>query len=441
MPTNRRPTSGRGQDEQPSKLDGYMKSSKQASVGKNMRTFARTKTSKLVTAWDDDDYLVVLNNYFYPIADSSGNVDSASVGSTQMLALLDYVWELYFTNANLKDLVVAEETAWKTYFCAAFFIANAIQIQYNFRCYLPAYTESDTVYGGISDIPYFSQSSFDIFSSSMAEYPIPKGVWDLVDAFCTWGVQLTKPYEQFTLKIPGSTMFPFNSMYDLADLEAARDLLRVNLGNATTHAQKFGLKMGKWREPVKPTIKSLSDPDVIAYLSHAHMTYYDNQPASVELGPNGGFTGANLTNDYILTEYMFLNDPNESLLHVMAPFFGTYNATNNPYGGIILTASPNAVEYGISALHVSQHGTNIAPILYSSMVMGVMLLQIVKCFTDNYVKDGEWDIQVMGAHHTAQQSMEDGWSLEVTNQLFIGVGRGATETNNDLCNYIGRLLV
>lgn len=438
---NKRPNiSGRAQDDSMAKNDSYNKDSRQQAVGNYMRTFSRSKTGQLVTAWDDEEYLIVLNNYIYPLADTTGNVDSATVPSAQFLAWLDATWELYFTNANLKDLVGGEEDAWTLYFAASFFIASALQIQYNFRCMLPAYTESDAVPGGTANIPYFSQSSFDIFCARMKDVPIPKGVFELVSVLCTWGVQLSKPYEKYTLRIPGSTLFPLNCPYDLEDLEEAFDLLRVNQGNAITHAKKFGLKMGSWKDPIKPIIKQLNDPDVIAFFCHAHMEIVDKDPAAIEFSPNGGFAGDNVNTDYTLTEFTFFETPNESVLHVLAPIFGVYDATNNPYGGWLLN-SANAAEYFISAEYVAQHGTSMTRLQYDSIKAALLVMQLHKCVFDNKAVDGKFNVGIFGTQVTTEQGMDDVWPLAYFNNLFYGKGRGMTETNNDLLNYLGRLLV
>jgi hypothetical protein len=275
----------------------------------------------------------------------------------------------------------------------------------------------------------------------MEQYPIPKGIYELVDIFCTWCVQLSKPYERFTLKLPGCFLFPFSDRYDLADLEACRDLMRTNWGNMLTHSKKFGLKLGKWRNPIKPTIKTLKDPDVIAFFAHAHLKFYDNQPAEVELGPNGGHTGSNLTTDYTSHEYMFLEDPNESLINVLAPWFGTYDGTNNPYGGFIKEMTVSTTEYSITILSVSQHGNDITPLKFSDDLLARFTIQLHKCCIDNFVQDGGFNTAVIGDNWTATQGLDDSWVIDVVNQLYMGSGRGATETNNDLLNYIGRLLV
>ena len=437
MGTNRKPMSGRAQDDYPSKLDTYNKASKTKATGRHMRTFSRTKTSTLVSAWDSDTYLHVMNSELYPLADATGAVDSVTTGSAQFLSWLDATWELFYTNANLKDLVAAEEASWKLYFCAAFFIKFAMQVQYTFRCYLPAYTESDIVPGGTTDIAYFSQSSFDIFLASMAQYPIPKGVNELINTLCSWIIQLAPEYEQFTLKLPGSFLYPWNSKYDLADLEAARELMRVNMGNAITHAKKFGLKMGTWSDPVKPIVKDLTDVDVIAYLNHANTLYYD-KANSVTLSQNGGFIGANSAANWTGTEYMFKDNPNESDLHVLAPIFGTYDATHNKYGGWAIEVI-SAAEYAVSGSKVAQHGTNITGFNIST-ISGKYVIMLFKGWTDNAIADGELNIMVSGTEVTADKGMDDSWPMTIFNKLFKGTNRGMTEANNDLINYLGRLL-
>lgn len=437
MPTNKKPMSGRGQDEYSAKLDAYNKASRTSATGKFMRTFSRSKTSQLVTAWDDIDHAIIMNNTVNCIADATTAVDSATVPSAALLAILDAAWELYYKNANLKDLVAADETSWKSYFGAYLQISLALQIQYNFRCYLPAYTESDTVPGGYNSIPYFTQSSFDIFVASMKEYPAPKGVAELVNLIATWVIQIQPAYERYTVRIPPMIVFPFNDLYDLADLEGARECLRLNLGGFTTHARKYGLGTGGFKEPVKPTVKTLNDVDVIAFFNHLHFIFYDNQPATQDINPDGGYGGTNLTTEYTGTEYMFKDSPNESVFHVLAPWFGIYNATNNPYGGIFTRVAVNAAEYKINCLRVAQHGTTVDDMSISDKSC-VAVIGLSKAWND--CNSAVWAITVGGTNFTASQAIDEAWPMAIFNNLYFGLGRGATETNNDILNYIGKLL-
>lgn len=428
--------SGRGQKK--SDLDSYMKNSKSKATGNFMRTFSRTKTSGLISSWDDPHYFSIMNERFMFLADATGAVDSATVGDAGGLVLLDVLWETHFQNANLKDLVATDEASWKLYFLAMLQICIDFQIQYNIRCYLPAYTESDIVSGAQAAIPYMTQSSFDIFLASMKDYPVPKGIYELVDIFATWVVQLTAEYEKHTLRIPAAIFQPFTCSYDLEDFEAMRGLLRVNLGGAITHAKKYGLGMSKWRDPLKPVEKSVSDVDVIAYFNHNNFSYYDNQPATVVFAPNGGFGGANLTTDYTLVEYAFKDTPNESKLHVLAPWFGTYNGTNNPYGGFIRNVQPNTAEYYFNLAFTSQHGTSVSAANLGDAIISDMILLLHKASSDNVA--ATLNLQYGGTNFTAVKGLDDCWPLAYYNKLFYGTGRGATETNNDLINFLGRSL-
>lgn len=437
MPTKRPPTSGRGQENSIDKLDKYQKASRSASKGTFMRTFSRTKTSQLVTAWNDIHYLTVMNNRFLWIADGTGAVDSATVPFAATMNLLNVAWELYYTNANLKDLVAAEEESWKLYFAVYLQLATEIQLQYNFRTLLPAYTESDTVPGNNTNISYLNQSSFDIFVASMAEFPAPKGVDHLVKLFCSWIVELSPGYEKYTLKIPPAYFVPFMASYDLADLEAMRELLRVNLGNFITHSKKFGLGTGSWSDPVKPVVKSLDDPDVIAYFNHVWFMFYDNTPGTQLVHPDGGFAGVNRTTDFTGVEYFFKDSPNESPIHVLAPLFGTYNITNNPYGGIIIEETPAATEYEVNMVCVSQHGTDAGAIGLNDPNVN-MILSCTKAYDDG--NDAVFKVFNNGTNFTATQEVSGNWKFGIHHKLLMGAGRGATETENDLLNYIGKMI-
>lgn len=421
----------------PSNLDAYNKASKTSAVGKFMRTFSRTKTSQLVTAWDSIYFATVWNNYFMMINDATGAVDSATTGDAGLLILLDLAWEAYYSNANLKDLSATEEASWKRYFCVMLQICISLQVQYNFRCHLPAYTESDTVPGAADQIPYFTQSSFDIFVSSMKEFPVPKGIYEIIDIFCTWIVQLSQEYEKFTLRIPPAYLFPFNDLYDLANLEDLRGVLRVELGNFITHGKKFGLPTGAWRDPIAPRIKQVSDPDVIAFFNHAAFNMYDNTPGQERVSPNGGYLGANLTTDYTGVEFYFKDTPNESLIHLLAPWFGVYDATNNPYGGFIHALGAAAVEYKINFAKVAQHGTGMST---ASIVDGVggAILPLLKGYDDG--KSATFQVFADGTNFTDAQVVDDYWKFAAHYNLFKGMNRGATETNNDIIVYIGRTI-
>ena len=436
MTTDRKPMSGRAQGKRD--LDGYMKKSKTSAVGNNMRTFSRTKTSGLISSWDDAHFMSIKGQYFKFTADVTGDVDAATVGAPVMLALLDVLWETHFQNANLKDLVAADEASWKLYFCAMAQLCFDFQLQYNYRCHLPAYTESDVVPGSNTDLTFLTQSSFDIFTASMKEFPVPKGIYNLVDIFCTWLVKITQEYEKHTLRIPAALFAPFFTVYDLADYEALRSICRVNLGGMVTHAKKYGLGTMAWRDPVQPTIKDVNDVDVIAYFNHSPFKYYDNQPAAVIFSPNGGFLGTNLTTNYTLVEYAFKDTPNESPIHVLAPMFGVYNATNNPYGGQILQVATNAAEYYVNISFVAQHGTGVDPANLGDAILTDTLLLMHKAASDNVA--ATLSLNFTGTNFTAAKALDDCWPLAYNNQLFYGAGRGATETNNDLINYLGRSL-
>lgn len=431
--------SGRAQDDYPSKMDSYMKESRKSSVGKFMRTFSRSKTSQVITAWDSIYHFIGGGNYWYPLADVTGAVDSATTVSSQIEGLLDATWELYYKNANLKDLEAAEEASWKLYFGAMFFIKSALQITHTYMCYLPAYTEADDVPGALTtgNIFFPEQQSYDTFVASMSEFPVPALIDHIVDLFCGWVIQLSKEYERYTLRIPPMIFYPWVLPYDLEDLEAARGLLRVNWGNAITHAQKFGLKMGSWKDPVKPVIKMPSDLDVFAFFNHAHFKFYDNQPAQVEVYPDGAFMGTDHTSDYTNTEYFFMDTPNESPIHVLAPFFGTYNAVNNPYGGLILEMDANTTEYRVNFHACAQHGTSFTVTSLTSAGVEALLL-FFKGYWDG--NSAAFQVQLNGTDFTAEQAVVGHWPLAHALSAYIGGGRPGNETDNDILNYIGRLL-
>lgn len=436
MTTPRKPTSGRAQ--KTTDLDSYHKQSKASNVGNHMRTFARTKTSGLITAWNDPHFMTIKGQHFKFIADATGAVDSSTVGDPGGLVLLDVLWETHFENANLKDLVANDEASWKLYFLVMLQICIDFQIQYNYRCHLPAYTEADAVPGTETALTFLEQSSYDIFIASMAEFPVPKGVYELVDIFASWIVRITPEYERFTLRIPPAYYVPFYCVYDLLDFQAMRQLLRVNLGGFVTHAKKYGLGTTSWRDPKPPVIKDLHDVDVIAYFNHSPFKYIDKNVATLIVAENGGFTGTDKTDDYALTQYGFKDNPNESKMHVLAPWFGVYDATNNPYGGFIHQGAPNAAEYYVNLSFVAQHGIDVAIANLGDAIITDTMLLLHKAASDNVA--ATFTLEFNGTDFTATRGLDDCWPLGYYNDLFYGAGRGYDETTNDLINFLGRIL-
>ena len=437
MTTKRTPMSGRGQDNDISKLDKYNKESKGKSVGKFMRTFSRSKTPRHMTAWNSTEFLTVCNQSFKFLGDATGNVDSATIPSAQFTSLYDVLWETHYENANLKDLVGAEETAWQLYYAVMLQICFEIQIQYNFRTLLPAYAESDVTPGSGVQISFFEQSTFDILVTSFKDFPMPALAIELAQIFSGWIVKLSEPYEAHTIRIPSSHFIPFSSWYDLEDYEAMRDLLRVNLGGFITHGKKFGLKTGAVPTLKAPEVRDLTHPDVIAYFNHASFSFYDNTPGTEHVYPDGGFQGTNLTTDYTNVEYIFKDNPNESKLHVLAPWFGVYNATNNPYGGIVTYGAVSAAEYRTGFLIGHQHDSIITAVQNITNIG--FILQLYKAWWDG--NSAVFQVNAGGTNFTAAQQITEIWPLAIMNRCFFGTNRPAVAVNNDMLNFIGRICV
>ena len=438
MPTSKPPLSGRGARGSIDKQDKYLKNSLKTSYGNYMTTFSRTKLSQIITTWNDDHYFcIAANTYLKFLADASGDVDSATVVDPGFLSLLDIVWELYYTNANLKDLEATEEASWKLYTAVACQILVDLQIMYTTRTMMPAVTESNTTPGSGSAVPYFDQDSFDTLVTSFKDFPMPALAIELAQIFSGWIVKLSEPYEAHTIRIPSSHFIPFSSWYDLEDYEAMRDLLRVNLGGFITHGKKFGLKTGAVPTLKAPEVRDLTHSDVIAYFNHASFSFYDNTPGTEHVYPDGGFQGTNLTTDYTNVEYIFKDNPNESKLHVLAPWFGVYDATNNPYGGIVTYGAVSAAEYRTGFLIGHQHDSIITAVQNITNIG--FILQLYKAWWDG--NSAVFQVSAGGTNFTAVQQITEIWPLAIMNRCFFGTNRPAVAVNNDMLNFIGRICV
>ena len=61
-----------------------------------------------------------------------------------------------------------------------------------------------------------------------------------------------------------------------------------------------------------------------------------------------------------------------------------------------------------------------------------------KCASDNLA--ATLSLEFAGTNFTATKGVDDCWPLAYNNHLFYGTGRGATETNNDIINFLGNLI-
>ena len=438
MPTSKPPLTGRGSGMSFSKQDKYQKDSLAKSQGKFMTTFSRSKTSEIVTTWNDVHYTTFMQAGFLFLGDASGAVDTATVPMAETTSLLDAAWRNYFTNANLKDVVATDETSWELYTAVACQIAIDFQLMHITRVLLPAYTESNTQPGNVTAyLSYFDQDAWDTLVNSFKDFPFPAIAIEFANIFASWIVQISPEYEKHTIRIPPAYFVPFKAQYDLEDYEAMRSLLRVNLGGFITHSKKYGLKNGTMPTLKAPVIKTLSDPDVIAYFNHAYFGWYDNQPATQAVNPNGGFGGANLTTEYTGVEYFFKDTPNESKIHLFGPWFGIGDATNNPYGGQISHGAAAAAEYRLNMSCCAQHGAALDPT--QTLVTSGHIIQLFKAYWDS--NSAVFKPLLSGTNFTASQNIGQTWPLALHNNCFIGTNRRATPTNNDLLNFVGRSCV
>jgi hypothetical protein len=328
------------------------------SRAKWFRNFHRTKEKAFMTAYNDVHFLFVNLIHVADIT-SAGNPKDA------IDALLDKAWELGAKTGNIKDLDSTQEGQFKTWVREWLTIAWDIAAQKMIRPFMSAFTESSATTTTNATIAIWTQADWDAFCSSLEQHECPDFVPRFVKLFC-WYIKLSEGYEKAGLPIPPSYFLPICHVHTLTNLQAHRETAKGVAAQAMTHCRKFGIPFSKFscdklesREVRRQDV--FMDQDLIAYFGLQAFSYcYKTGPTVTTKRQSTSLTGANLTTDYSNILCMFDDTKEMSIMMALGPVYmnGTYDATNNPYGGIVTLLATSATEYNTNVLHVKHLGTS-----------------------------------------------------------------------------------
>jgi hypothetical protein len=175
-----------------------------------------------------------------------------------------------------------------------------------------------------------TRSSYATLMQELEGLIIPNLVIEILKPL-NFYIKMSEPWIQGETTIPPRYVVLRTPSLSLASLNSYVETIRSNQGEAKMHMDKFGIKYSTWDQSLLEARElTINDIDAIAYFQHAYLMinnttgspqYY--KPQSIDLGQDGG-------EDY---KYYFADNPNESVINVLAKLFHTREATYNKYGG------------------------------------------------------------------------------------------------------------
>ena len=215
---------------------------------------------------------------------------------------------------------------------------------------------------------------------------------------------MTESYSKAKITVPPSYYLPFCHRNTLADLQGYREASKVNMGDAMTHAKKFGIPFSKFsmsklssREILRSNM--YKDQDVIAIFNILPFSYTWKTGPTVKTRQHANIlSGANLTTDYTNMIYVFDDSQEMSLVHALFPIFGlAYDVTNNPYGEILMCVPTAATEYMSNLLHMKILGTSWT----QGLMTGLVDLHILKLHMSFWATSTDYSLKWHGDEVTS----------------------------------------
>jgi hypothetical protein len=346
--------------------EAHKNEQKRRAVSKWFRNFNRTKQKTAMSARDDVQYLNV--GLFYLADITTGDPQTAFNN------LIDECWPIAAKHGNMKDLdQTNEEPAYKLWMQAWTKICWEVAMQNNLRDFLDGVTEADDVptTSTVDTTKIWIQASWDQYIQSLEKLDCPDFAIRFVNIF-TWYIRMTSGYTRGTrTQIPPSYYLPFTHINDLNEMVAFRDIAKANKQYAMDHCTKFGIPFSKFsldklkcREIMRDQV--FKDPTATCFFNMANMKYR-NSSGVANLWHCTMLTGANQTTDYTNIRNLFDDTVPHSILRALTMLFGTYDATNNEYGGLIISLDTTATQYTIACRQMKMGGTTWTECSISNM--------------------------------------------------------------------------
>lgn len=330
--------------------------SKAKANSKFFRNFWRTKTKAYMTTSEDDQHLSVMLNCL--------NTLEAGDPQTAFNLMLDS-WKIGAKTGNMKEVDTTELANFKTWVAQWAIIAWDIMSQACLRPFQAAVTESSVTATSSTALAIWNQADWDAFLTSLEKLNCPDFIYRFLKPWLYY-IRMTDSFMKAELPIPPSYLLLHCHRHTLAQLQAHRESAKAVMGTAETHCQKYGIPFSKFNLGKLACVEVAradvyKNQDLVALLNIIPFSFsWKTGPGDiVDRFHSACLTGANLTTDFTVIEYVFDDSQEMSMTVALYPLWGTvYHATNNPYGEIFTHFEPGGTELKTNILRMKLLGTS-----------------------------------------------------------------------------------
>ena len=415
--------------------ESYLKSKAKA---KFFRNFWRTKTKAYMTSTVDPQQLNLLLNHI-------GLIYTAGDPLTAFNTLID-AWKIGAKTGNIKEIDATELADWKIWMQYWTYIAWEVSAQALLRPFAAGMVEESGISSTTATVHIWTQSDWDAFIASLERLECPDFIYRFMKPWLYY-IRLTDGYMKAELPVPPSYLLLIAHECTLAEMQAKRDAVKAKMGTAQTHCQKYGIPFSKFSvDKLKCTeiarVDVFKNQDLIALFGMMPLGYTEKTgPATVRMTQSASLTGANLTTDYSLIQYVFDDSQEMSIMHALYPLFGTvYHVDNNPYGEIFYGGVSSAtVEYRTSIIHMKVLGTAWT----MGLLSGGVVRHICDLFLAYWNRSADFGINWSGTEVTTSQGFDtiDWCAFRENMKLCIDTGHVLGEEALDSAFYAAKYMI
>jgi hypothetical protein len=385
--------------------------------------FTHSRSTEQITTYDDEDYLSVINQ---PVRHD--NADAKTAFKNLLIA----AYKEGRISGNMKDIVTDEETAYSVLGLDAFLISFELAYTTLIRELLANPAESDTTGGSATVIANITYTSFvqKINEIEAKELVIPEYIIKLVREL-VFVIRLQDEYSQGAVQLSPSFVVPFVPDMTLAEMEAFILEWSQKMAQAKLHMDKFGIKYSVWNSSIIEDAPELPWNDIKA------LQYFSMKPIKVRAASND-YTlypddDISTTATWTSLIYYFKNSiDEESALYALLPLFHPYNATYNPYGGILSGPGMNvqSTQTKIAIIKSAYNNTSTFECRYIETYPTLTML-----FRCMWKQTDTVNISITGSYLTGDNDMSQ-WPISTLCNLKYGTGLTKTTIEGILKRYL-----
>lgn len=409
------------------KIEGWVKERQTASIGRHMRTFARTKKKELITTYDDVDYLTFLQNI-------RGSDECAYFADACLLA-----YERGQRVGNMKDEVAAQKEALDLTCDYGLELLLDLSAQWPLANLMANHYKQDTISVAGVSITDYNEATMTAILQRMDKLELPvvlKRVLNDVNFIVKW----TEPWQDVNNNdIPGSYVCIRTPYAASSTNEALVTNLWAEQGELKNHCKKFGIKLEKFSPDwLKPRIINRDHPDWLAFTQLTAVNLRNGADAAdLTKLPAYHFAAANP--EY--KRWWFYNDPNESPINYLAPLFQPYDNPDNLYGGACVY--PHVLS--TADTFVSSFKFTDATAQPSDMPKLFERIDLAKEFLAIWENAGDLNFEITGTDITntdidLNSNAQISWFKSVDLDISYGTGIDLTAKDDTFISYLIELM-